>query len=570
VLGSERSGNVRRPVSDLSQTPDGAEGPQPPGSRGAVLVGLGIGLSRILGLVRERLLAHYLGNSLGAAAFRAGQRIPNYLQNLFGEGVLSGSFIPVYAGLLGKGDPEEADRLAGAIFGLLSVAVALLVAAGVLGASLFVDVLTPGLGGETRDLAVALVRIAFPGTGLLVLSAWCLGILNSHRKFFLSYAAPVLWNLAIIAGLLLYGRGRDPGSVAAVATWGGVAGSALQLGIQVPTVMKLLGRFLPTVRRLDEHVIQVLRSFGPVVIGRGVVQISAFVDGAVATLISDRAYSAISYAQLLYLLPVSLFGMAVSAAELPEMSRAVGASEQVEHKLRTRLDQGARRIAFFVVPSVVAFAVLGDVVGGTVLQTGRFGPSETRYLWYLLVGSTVGLLAATLARLYASAFYAVKDTKTPLKFAATRVALGAALSFGFALWVPEALGLPKDLGAAIITAASGLAAWVEFLLLKRKFSVRIGPAGAPGKLILKLWAASLGAALVGVAVKWGLTQHFGVAKGVLTQWGGSFLPAPAMNGIAVGLCVLIPYGIVYFANTYALRIPEALGIARRVIGRSSR
>ena len=122
-----------------------------------------------------------------AAAFRAATTIPNFLQNLLGEGVLSGSFIPVYAGLIGKEERDEADRVANAIFAFLSLLTAVLVAVGILGAPALVDAISPGYEGRARELTVQLVRIVFPGTGLLVMSAWCLGVLNSHRRFFLSF-----------------------------------------------------------------------------------------------------------------------------------------------------------------------------------------------------------------------------------------------------------------------------------------------------------------------------------------------------------------------------------------------
>ncbi len=540
---------------------------QPSGSRGAMLVAAGILLSRILGLVRERVFAHYLGNSVAAAAFRAGQRIPNYLQNLFGEGVLSASFIPVYAGLLGKNEREAADKVAGAVFGLLSLVTTALTAVGVLAAPLFVDLLTPGLDGETRSLAIATVRIAFPGTGLLVLSAWCLGVLNSHRRFFLSYAAPVAWNGVLIAALVIFGPSQTPGQLAITVTWAGVIGSLLQFAVQLPTVMGLLTHFRPTVRHLDTHVRQVLRSFGPIVVGRGVVQISAFVDGAVASLISDRAYSALSYAQILYLLPISLFGMAVSASELPEMSRAAGANVDVAAKLRERLGRGARRIAFFVVPSVVALGVLGDVVGGALLQTGKFGPAETRYLWYLLMGSTVGLLAATLGRLYASAFYAQKDTQTPLRYAIVRVALGGFLAFVLAVRLPPLLGIPPHLGAVFISAASGLAAWVEFWLLRRKLGKTIGVTGVPTPLMGRLWVAAAIAGGAGLAIKWALTRTLGAQPEIAAEWGGWLLPAPLLHPIWTALIVLVPFGLLYFGLTALLKVPESQAVVRRVLRR---
>jgi len=183
------------------------------------MVAAGILLSRIVGLVRQRVLAHFLATSDAADAFAAAFRIPNFLQNLFGEGALSASFIPVYASLLAREDREEAGRVAGAIGSVLALAMAVLVLVGVLATPLLIDAIAPGFEGEKRLLAIRLVRILFPGAALLVLSAWCLGVLNSHRKFFLSYAAPVIWNVAIIAALVAAGSRVGQYQLAVVAAW---------------------------------------------------------------------------------------------------------------------------------------------------------------------------------------------------------------------------------------------------------------------------------------------------------------------------------------------------------------
>src|SRR5882762_10747627 len=172
--------------------PDAPETPKDGQRRGAALaVAAGILLSRISGLVRERVFAHYLGNSDAAGAFKAAFRIPNLLQNLFGEGVLSASFIPVYARLLASNDKEEARKTAGAVAALLMLSTSLLVLFGVLATPWLIYLIAAGFHGEKRELTILLVRILFPGAGLLVASAWCLGVLNSHRKFFLSCTAPV-------------------------------------------------------------------------------------------------------------------------------------------------------------------------------------------------------------------------------------------------------------------------------------------------------------------------------------------------------------------------------------------
>jgi putative peptidoglycan lipid II flippase len=519
-----------------------------------------------MGLVRERVFAHYLGNAEAAAVFKAALRIPNFLQNLFGEGVLSGSFIPVYAQLLGQKDQEEADRVAGAVFGLMALATSLLVAAGMLATPLFVDAIAPGFQGESRALAIQVVRIVFPGTGLLVLSAWCLGILNSHRRFLLSYLAPVVWNLVIIATLVAVGGTVGEGRLVELLAYAVVLGGLLQFAVQVPSVLRLLGRFRPSLSVASASVRRVLRSFVPVVFGRGVVQISAYVDTAVASLLSERALSSLFYAQTIYLIPVSLFGMAVSAAELPEMSRATGgATEEVNAKLRERIDAGARRVAFFVVPSAAALFLIGDVVAAMLLQTGRFTPADSRFVWYLLMGSAVGLVSATVGRLYSSAFYALKDPSTPLRFAIVRVALGALMVWGLGLYLPGALGLPRHLGAVFITAASGLVAWLEAWLLRRSLARRIGGhVGAPPGLLPKLWACAAAAGLVALGVKLALTSALGPMEGVAREWGGSLLAPPALHPALTCVAVVAPYGIVYFALTAALGMPQAQAVFRRL------
>jgi len=519
-----------------------------------------------MGLVRERVFAHYLGNGVAAAVFKAALRIPNFLQNLFGEGVLSGSFIPVYAGLLGKGDTKEADRVAGAVFGLLALATSVMVAAGMLITPLFVDTIAPGFEGEAREMAIRLVRILFPGTGMLVLSAWCLGVLNSHRKFLLSYLAPVVWNLAIIATLVVAGaRGLPEARLVEVLAYGVVAGCFLQFAVQVPSVVRMLGGFRPTLSTASESVRQVLRSFGTVVLGRGVVQVSAYVDTSYASLIADRALSTLTYAQTIYLIPVSLFGMSISAAELPEMSRAAGAGEEVAGKLRTRLEAGARRIAFFVVPSSAALLFIGDVVAGGLLQTGRFTAADTRYLWYLLMGSSVGLVASALGRLYASAFYALKDTRTPLRFATLRVTLGAAAAWFLALRLPGLVGLPEHLGAVFLTITSGLVAWFESQMLRRTLAHQIGPVGLPPGLLTKLWGAAIAAGLTGLGIKVALARVMGPMPRVMEEWGGSIVPPPALHPIILFLTVVLPFGGVYFGITGALGIPEAKAVFQRVL-----
>jgi putative peptidoglycan lipid II flippase len=429
-----------------------------PERSGAVLVAAGILLSRLAGLVRLRTFAHYFGLQSDAAdAFNAAFRIPNLLQNLFGEGALSASFIPVYASLLGRGDRLEADRVAGAVGALLALTTAVVVALGVAAAPVLTGAIAPGFSGEKRELTVLLVRVLFPGAGLLVLSAWCLGVLNSHRRFLLSYTAPVIWNVAMIATLVWFGGAGSLSSLAVALAWGSVAGSALQCVVQLPAVLAVARSLRFSVDRESVHVRQVARNFGPVFIGRGVVQISAFVDTVIASLLPTGAVTGIANAQLLYTLPVSLFGMSVAAAELPAMAMAGGADGPARDALRARLDGGLRRIAFFVVPSAVAFLAFGDVIAAALLQTGRFRNEDAIYVWGILAGSAVGLLASTLGRLYASTSYALHDTRTPLRFAIVRIIVATVLGYVLAVHAPAWIAVEPLWGAAGLTLSASVA-----------------------------------------------------------------------------------------------------------------
>lgn len=509
---------------------------------GALFVAAGIFLSRVAGLVRERVFAYYFGNSMAADAFKAALKIPNFLQNLFGEGVLSASFIPVYARLLAKDDEKEADRVAGAVAGLLAVTTTFLSAIGIFATPFLIDAIAPGFEGEKRELTIRLVQIFFPGTALLVMSAWCLGILNSHRRFFLSYAAPVIWNLAIIGSLLFFGRSVEQSELAVKVAWGLVFGSFLQFAVQLPTVLRLIGLVRLSLDTTSGHVRTVLKNFSTVVVARGVVQISAYIDNVLASLLPTGAVSIVAYAQTIYLLPVSLFGMSVSAANLPEMSRAQAGQDGSDgferfEKLRERLDRGLEQIAFFIVPSMAAMIFLGDVIVAALFQTGAFGHKDVLYVWATMAGFSFGLLASTLGRLYSSTFYALQDTKSPLKFALIRVTLSTFLGFIVAIKLFPLFGVDAIWGTAGITTMSAFAGWVEFILLRHRLNSRIGSSGLKARFVLKLWGAAIVSTLTGWAFKLGTATV-----------------APHLHPIFVAVIVFAGFGAVYFTGCHLLRI----------------
>ncbi|MCX5789694.1 MAG: murein biosynthesis integral membrane protein MurJ [Elusimicrobia bacterium] len=495
-------------------------------------------------MVRLRVFAHYFGLESDAAdAFNAAFRIPNFLQNLFGEGALSASFIPVYAALLSKGESREADRVAGAVAALLALFVAFIVLLGVLATPFLVAAIAPGFTGDKRLLTTQVVRVLFPGAGLLVLSAWCLGVLNSHRRFLLSYTAPVVWNVAMIATLMFFGGSTDLPRLAVWLAWGSVAGSALQFAVQVPAVLAAAPDLRFTLDVGSEHVRIVVANFVPVFISRGVVQVSAYIDSLLASLLPTGAVTGLTNAQVLYTLPVSLFGMSIAAAELPTMS-GVAAGEDAGHEgLRGRLDTGLRRIAFFAVPSAVAFLALGDVIAAALLQTGRFRHGDAVYVWGILAGSSLGLLPSTLGRLYASAYYALRDTRTPLKFALIHVTVATVLGYLFALPLPRLLGIDAVWGAAGLTLSAGLAGWVEMLLLRRTLNGRIGKTVLESGYVAKLWAC----AALGAAVAWSIK-----------------VALPPLHPILQACAVLLPYGLVFFASAFLSGMPEAAALLSRL------
>lgn len=522
----------------MAVEPEKADPPRNPSQgatgRFAFWVAAGIFLSRVAGLIRDRVFAHYFGNSEAADAFRAAFRIPNFLQNLFGEGVLSASFIPVYAGLIGQGKREEAKQVAGAVLGLLSLLTALLVAAGVLTTPWLIDAIAPGFTGGKRELAILLVRILFPGAGLFVVSAWCLGILNSHRKFFLSYSAPVIWNAAIIA-VLVAGGSNPQNRLAVLVAWGSVAGSLLQFLVQVPAVVRCLKGLCVTLNARIADVRTVIRNFVPVFLGRGAVQISAYVDSLLASLLPTGAVAAMAYAQTLYLLPVSLFGMSVSAAELPVLSEEAGADNLDREALRRRIGTALRRIGFFVVPSSVAMLALGDLVSGAIYQTGRFTRDDAVYVWGILAGAAAGLPATTFGRLLASVFYAFRNTRTPLLFSVLRICLCIALGIPLALWLPGRLGMDPRWGVAGLTVAAGIVGWVEFFCLKRSLGKRIGGVPVPWAFLGRLLAC----AAAGAGAGW-------LLRPLCAGWH----PLPG------SLAPLAVFGVVFGALAVVFRFPE--------------
>ena len=517
--------------------PEPTPPPQPVKSSGsAQLIALGILLSRISGLVRDVFIARYLGTSSAADVWRTALRMPNVLQNLLGEGTLSASFIPVYTDLIHRGKEKEAGRLAGAIFALLFALAALLTIIGIVLAPVLVTVGSPGFTGDKRELAILCVRVIFPMAGVLVLSAWSLGVLNSHRSFFLPYVAPVLWNAAIIATLIWFGTRESQTDLVILMCWGAFAGGILQFLVQLPGVLRLQRHLKIRLNLKLQSVRQVLRTATHAIGGRGVVQISGWVDNIFGSLMFHGAIAILGYAQTLYMLPVSLFGMAVAAAELPELARDRKAASEAIAK---RINAGLSQIAVMVVPSVVGYILLGDIIVATLFQRGDFERADTFAVTLVLIAYSIGLLASTATRLMSSAFFAIQDTRTPARIAYLRVALSAAIGGLIVLWIKFGNPNHERWGPMGLAVASSIGAWLEWVLLRKKMVTIARGIGLGRVLLLKLGAIAVVAALLGRGITYVLPD------GLAPVW--------------IGAAVLIPYAAIYLMVVHFLgmevRIP---------------
>jgi putative peptidoglycan lipid II flippase len=506
------------------------------GGRHAAQVAAGILLTRVLGYVRERVFAYYFGNHTAVAdAFRAALKIPNTIRNLLGEGTLSASFIPVYAALHER-DRMGARALAGAVLGLLLGATGLLAVLGIVFAPAITTAVAAGFDAPRRELTITLVRILFPMTGVMVISAWCLGILNTHRRFFLPYAAPVLWNVAGIVALVgaatwLVTPGL-PGDVrlhqlALALAWGTVAGSLLQVAVQLPACWGLLQGIALRFSTRVGGVRDVLLAWAPVVLGAGVAQISGLIDTLLGSFAGSAGVSSLGYAQLIQVLPISVFGVSVAAVSLPDLSRdAIGAGPN--DQLRARIAAGFRRITYFVVPSSFLFAALGPVLVAALFQTGRFDADDTALVGGVLAAYGIGLMGQATVKLFASGFYALRDTRTPVRIAAFSVMLSSALAYLFM----------RRFGPAGIALGSSLGAWVNVILHLHDLDRRIGTVMTGRDW--RAFATSLVAALAATAGGVGAAH---LAAG---------LPPIPLAVVVVGI-----FGVGYFVSTLVLQHPDA-------------
>ncbi|WP_434048172.1 MULTISPECIES: murein biosynthesis integral membrane protein MurJ [Sorangium] len=510
------------PAAAGASPPAARQEAAPSAARSSAMVTAGIILSRLVGLLRQRVTAHFFGTSeladVLAAAFRAG----NITQNLLGEGTLSATFIPVYARLRAAGDARRAAHFALSALGLLLVAAAAASALGVLAAPWLSFLVAAGFSEEKLASTTRIVRIVFPMTGLLVLSAWGLGVLNAHRRFFLPYAAPVAWSAAQIAGLLVCGAwlGMRGEPLAEALAWSAFAGAALQLALLLPSARSLLGGLTPRLDARDPSVREAGGKLPAALLGRGIIQVSGLVDTLLVSFLGTGANAAFNYAQTVYLLPMSILGTGEAAVALPEMARDTADADVARRNeaMSRRLGASLARITVLTVPTTAVFMLLGRELITLLLQTGTFDRASTARVEPLVCAYGLALLGNAAGRVLITASFALGDTRTPARYALYRVLV----STGLALLLMQRLDvLGVVLGAVI-------AGWVEAIALARRVRREIGGLGLDQIRIGRVAALTAVSVGSGVALRAALPDAFAA-----TPWGAALILATCGGAFAV-------------------------------------
>lgn len=566
------------PTPTTPVTPPPADGigepPPAPAAAGSAAgsVAAGILASRVLGLVREKAVTYFFGVGSLLDVFQLAMRGANLLNNLLGEGTLSASFIPVYSRMLEEGREKDAGRFAGAVLGLIVTVAVVVTGIGMIFAEpLARYVLAPGFAGdaalvaagtETVDrlaLLVRALRFALPMAAFLALSAWALGVLNSHRRFFLPYVAPSALSIAVIAGLmvgatLVFGQpfGHDGASTAdgleqllMSAMVGSLVGGVLQFTVQLPAVFRVIRGFRLTLSTQVEGVQEALSAFGPVLAGRGVAQVSSYIDSVLAGFAVAGTVGVLRPALVLYMLPISLFGMSVAASELPELSR-LGAEER--GRFLDRVGSSLRQVLYLVVPTVVGYLLFGWFIVWALFGGGAFDIDDAWIVYLTLAGYTVGLGATAASRLLQNSFYAIGQAAVPARIAVVRVVMsgviGAALMFTLDVYrVSDWITLPEEsplsLAAVGLAVGASVGAWVELLALVWSLRSRLPGFHLPvGTVVRMVGVAAVSAAPVALLI--GLVPLFRTTLGSLLVIG---VYAAAYLGI--GMALSFPEGRVW-------------------------
>ncbi len=512
-------------------------------TRAAGIVGIFTFLSRILGLVRDILIANFFGSGMAADAFFVAFRIPNLLRRLFAEGSFSVSFIPVFTEYLQNRSKEEAFFLARVVLTFLVLILTVVTIAGIIFSPLIVRIIAPGFGGmgEKYALTVLLTRIMFPYIFLVSVLALFMGILNSLKHFSAPAIAPVFLNLSMIAALLFLSSYMKEPTVGLAL--GVIGGGILQVALQIPFLMgkgvSLVPKWNPGHPALKRIGVLML----PIIFGSAIYQINQLVGTLLASLLREGSISYLYYADRLVQFPLGVFAIAISTAVLPSLSRE--AADGDLDRLRKTLSHALRLTMFITIPAMVGLILLGEPIITLLFQRGAFDSFTTIMTARALLYYSLGLWAFAALRVFVSAFYSLQDTKTPVKVAVVAMLVNIIFSVILMRTPLEHGGL-----ALALSLASTLQLFMLIFLLRK----RLG--GIEGRAIISsILRSFLCSFIMGVCIYFLALKIF---VGNLTQ--GVFGPA-------IGLFVTIGAGVViYIISAKILGCQELSSLARALKG----
>jgi putative peptidoglycan lipid II flippase len=390
----------------------------------AVVVAAGFLGSRLLGLLRSIVIAGTFGTTGEVDAFWVAFRLPDLIFQLLAGATVGAAFIPTFARLMSKDGEEAAWRLASSVLNVVALATIAFAILGFLFAPLLVPAMAPGLGEDTgqqaelHSLAVDLTQLMMLSPVLFSVSAMLTAILNARQHFLWPALAPMVYNVAIIIGALVF---DDVHALAAAV----VVGAALHLAVQLPALAGVGMRYRAIARWRDAAVREVGRLMGPRIIGLAAFQLGLIVTVFFASTVSDGAISAVTYAWLIVMTPLGLFGMAISTAVFPTMAEQAVVDRR---DLRRTLDQSLRMIMFLTLPASAALIVLAEPLVAALFQRGNFGPESTEITAQALVFYAIGLCGHAAIEILSRGFYSLSDTRTPVTYAVVGLVIATALS----------------------------------------------------------------------------------------------------------------------------------------------
>lgn len=501
--------------------------------------------SRLLGVGRSVAIADGFGTGSELGAYWVAFRLPDLVFQLLAGATLGSAFIPTFARYFTRHSEEDAWRLASSVLNLVCVATIVLAVTGVILAPVLVPIMAPGLGedvgrqAELRSLAVDLTRFMMLAPIFFAVSGMLTGILNARRHFLYPALAPMIYNLSIIIAALVSDDVR-------VLAWGVVVGSLLHLLIQIPALREVGMRYSIVAQWRDPGVRQVARLMAPRVLGLAAFQFNFLVSIFFASMISDEAISAVNYAWLVVMMPLGLFGMAISTAIFPLLAEQADVGGESE--VRWTVSNALRMILFLTLPASAGLMLLAEPLVTFLFQRGAFTAASTDVTVSALLFYSVGLFALAGIEILSRGFYALSDTRTPVMFAV----LSMILNLLFAL----ILVVGMDFGVRGLALAMSLASMVEFFLLLRVLSRRLG--GLEGGHIVYSITRSLGATVLMAEVV-GLFMVFMHASGHLNTGRLADAFATLVGGGLIGVGA-------YFLAAYLLKCEEMDTILRRLPG----